>query len=587
MLRMGNTNLKSINSSFNRRPHSVIGLRSEEWYVASEKSLGSRFNANVKMNKTSGKALLPPLPRSHSFHQILRPTENGVNLLKKGTIRGVEGKGYTKDLIISNEDILNTELNAILKARRCRSEADLINQEPSSASSQEDRLSFDKSTNHSEKSECYRKSHSNGVAARIQRAKYRAPQPPIRENNTSSYVNLNPNPFEGKKLLNGKAINKKNSKVLENRPKVGLIRRLSEKSYLVKKTKTNEVESLQAKENPLPLPRLKASNEINYNPIVYNKKKSEADVCSSFHDFNDFVSREVTNNLNNCGHDLDKFKFNESKKSNFSRRDFNRNPIKLSSEERNELRINGLPPVFDDNFILRRVTPNAGLNSRNGNVFSSPTHSHLKSLHSTPIENDSDNCKSTDYSQSVLFSNKSNAKCKSKRFNQFSKNEIISYLSLLRSQKTQPSNLKLDNHNKEELFEKVHIKKLNTSYISDSANCSEEDDDEEEIKVVIRPFLPPPRRRPFLTDRALIIDDLFTGESNHVIQLNRKQCWTPMEDLTSSEDDDEINCHPNSEDDEMETKRDGSQLIHDYNTNFTFQNQLRTLIQNNKLRAQA
>ena len=117
------------------------------------------------LNKVGvGSKILPPLPRSHSFHQILKPTENGQILAKKGTIRGFNTEistisVSTSDLRIENQETEesfssgnqrpaemngrvkdtqekedaydevfpeNPELTAILKYRRCKSETDLL-----------------------------------------------------------------------------------------------------------------------------------------------------------------------------------------------------------------------------------------------------------------------------------------------------------------------------------------------------------------------------------------------------------------------------------------------------------------------------
>ena len=43
------------------------------------------------IKREGGQKILPPLPRSHSFHQILKPTENGQMLASKGTIKGISG----------------------------------------------------------------------------------------------------------------------------------------------------------------------------------------------------------------------------------------------------------------------------------------------------------------------------------------------------------------------------------------------------------------------------------------------------------------------------------------------------------------
>jgi hypothetical protein len=73
-----------------KRPHSVLGI-SDDNNRNNIKSAILRANNrnNNKFTRPPGMQL-PPLPRSHSFHQVLRPTENGQILATKGTIRGLE-----------------------------------------------------------------------------------------------------------------------------------------------------------------------------------------------------------------------------------------------------------------------------------------------------------------------------------------------------------------------------------------------------------------------------------------------------------------------------------------------------------------
>lgn len=89
---------QSRNHKESKRPHSVLGISAEDNNRCNFKSaiLRSNNNNNDKHNKINNKYMrppgmqLPPLPRSHSFHQVLRPTENGQILAAKGTIRGLE-----------------------------------------------------------------------------------------------------------------------------------------------------------------------------------------------------------------------------------------------------------------------------------------------------------------------------------------------------------------------------------------------------------------------------------------------------------------------------------------------------------------
>lgn len=72
-----------------KRPHSVLGISDDNNRNNILKSAILRSNNQNKFIRPPGMQL-PPLPRSHSFHQVLRPTENGQILATKGTIRGLE-----------------------------------------------------------------------------------------------------------------------------------------------------------------------------------------------------------------------------------------------------------------------------------------------------------------------------------------------------------------------------------------------------------------------------------------------------------------------------------------------------------------
>ena len=90
----------------------------------------------------------------------------------------------------------------------------------------------------------------------------------------------------------------------------------------------------------------------------------------------------------------------------------------------------------------------------------------------------------------------------------------------------------------------------------------------------------PPLKREQLTDlrreRIFISEDLFNlkpvpnHKSNH--------CWTPLHDLSTSDDDDGINSGNHS--DESLQKSDKELNGNGYDTRFTLKNQLRTIVQN-------
>lgn len=169
-----------------------------------------------KKVQNKGAKILPPLPRSHSFHQILKPTENGQILAKKGTIRGFNCEisaisASTSDLRIRDEEthpigdaetsvdqnvespnlVENPELMAILKYRRCKSETDLLtdhedNNDTSVQSSNHQVAQNDNYISNDVMVSGHRPSSkvtsgnsaNNGVAGKIFKSKYRAPPPP-------------------------------------------------------------------------------------------------------------------------------------------------------------------------------------------------------------------------------------------------------------------------------------------------------------------------------------------------------------------------------------------------------------------------
>ncbi|XP_015789303.1 GATA zinc finger domain-containing protein 14-like [Tetranychus urticae] len=779
---MGNSNVKNTSGQYNNRPHSVLGVRGDDRYTLTDPDILSRYyhspvlhphphysqsnhqERSPSSNKVSGKAILPPLPRSHSFHQILRPTENGVNLIQKGTIRGIDHRhnqyhhNSGKDLqLTSADDSLNPELNAILRERRCKSEADLFGDADSDSAAQEDQSVSEKSTDRS--IEGLRKGLTNGVAARIQRAKYKAPAPPVPVNRTSNDApngnnNINKNnedvncndynkmrsngeskvPSASSGLIMYSDSNSRDSKRSlqakekstppPNKSKLSLIRRLSDKSYFpIGRTNSNG-ESRAEHNNLYPskdknfmlLPRLKDSSPSSpklshINENIKSKRDTEIIKTNRFNgsyeetnfqmysdgnepalnEINDFIARELAlrsavndspdgDNDKGSGRDENSGRRGVSKifrrdKSNSNGKN---NSFNVGSNHGDGQPVkNGkslyLPPVFDDNFILKRTTPNAGLNGSNNitnkklldlypskinnhdldknrynqegqmspklgltNLLSNNKHRHPYQHHQSnhqldglagfehhPYNHSSSGSPSPpDYHNRSSHHNSRQQKSPGDHRSQWILGNNYSRettpLSLLSSSSPPPpppplptlpylpgdssnlsSNRKYDS--KEESITRLDsLKHLNHSSISDSANYSDEDD-EEEIKVVLKPYLPPPRRLPFSEDPVIIADDLFNTDDNSITKcppltssgIRQKHCWTPMEDLTSSdeeaeddEDDDGIHCDPQSEDDDqLNGKRDVRDLINDYNTRFTLKNQLRTIIQNNKLRS--
>ncbi len=95
----------------------------------------------------------------------------------------------------------------------------------------------------------------------------------------------------------------------------------------------------------------------------------------------------------------------------------------------------------------------------------------------------------------------------------------------------------------------------------------------------------PPLKRTQLSDtcreRILLSEDLFNIKpSNH-----RNHCWTPLHDLSTSDDDDDGINSGNHSDDSIH-KCEKELVNNSYDTRFTLKNQLRTLIHNNKLKQQ-
>jgi len=92
------TNQNRSNSKDAKRPHSVLGISDDNNRNNLKSAILRSNNHNNKYARPPGMQL-PPLPRSHSFHQVLRPTENGQILAAKGTIRGLEFNKVSNKLL--------------------------------------------------------------------------------------------------------------------------------------------------------------------------------------------------------------------------------------------------------------------------------------------------------------------------------------------------------------------------------------------------------------------------------------------------------------------------------------------------------
>ncbi|XP_074598177.1 uncharacterized protein LOC141852907 [Brevipalpus obovatus] len=684
---MGNSNVKHIPTGYNR-PHSVLGVLGDERYSLTDFDPVSRggglgggygvgYNELHPRKKTPGKALLPPLPRSHSFHQILRPTENGVNLIQKGTIRGIDGgTKNVKEASFPADDILNPELTAILRERRCRSEANLIEEEEERI---EGNIEYDENNSQdmSEDRSCSPKSSSdangrrgmgNGVAARIQRAKNQkgpAPPPPSsfshdhhsdvhhhhhhhqhhnhhnlhNHNSRTGSAQHHHHQHQVDKCMNNvdddgriKVCPKRSSEMSTSNNKgcnKNLCEKENPKSNHKSRSNSNKVninkendEAFLYKDNFMMIPRLKPKEFDDLNnqfrsssgkgKIVYPEMDND-DLFQSpraneppLTDINALLIRELARRNREFGkffpqHNNSqavsemsvtpksgnkKEKSSSNKPHSSSNKGIKEPPMETSSH---------LPPVFDDNFILKRTTPTAGL-FKNGKMpenYCGPFRNDGRKFADT-----SENFVTKPFDSDHL---RSSEKFADKSFN------LLSHPWMPRDQ--QPATIPVDTFHtinplasssslgpdsincKERKFEPLKddslgpissLKHLNHSSISDSANYSDEEEDE--IKVVLKPYLPPPPRRVPFEERLVIEDDLFNGDDASAIKYGRQKCWTPMEDLSSSEDDDGINCDQLSDDDEMIGKRDVRDLIQNYNTRFTLRNQLRTLIQNSRPR---
>ncbi|CAG2110041.1 unnamed protein product, partial [Medioppia subpectinata] len=140
----------------------------------------------------------------------------------------------------------------------------------------------------------------------------------------------------------------------------------------------------------------------------------------------------------------------------------------------------------------------------------------------------------------------------------------------------------------------ANCKSIRTN-VSDSANYSDEDE-EEEIKVIIRPQLPPLKREQLSEarrERILLSEDLFNlrpfgakTHLNHNHNHNTKSghCWTPLHDLSTSDDEDDDGINSGNHSDESIQKCDKPLNNNCYDTRFTLKNQLRTLVQNKQFK---
>ncbi|KAI1294899.1 hypothetical protein HDE_05846 [Halotydeus destructor] len=765
---MGNSHAKNMVVNGNhgnqyygeQRPHSALG------YNDASRMTGGHFLHHVKSAKTkdkgkapqmpSGRPMLPPLPRSHSFHQILRPTENGVNLAQKGTIRGFGGMCETKLALLApkasqvtaggsddhhhpvtaggDQSTVNPELIAILKNRRCRSETNLISEDPA-ASGGQDGASHQATVTG-------RKGLSSGVAAKISKCKTKAPAPPppsgppppsCSSSSTQSHQHCRPLsggpvnghfnqappmtsrmnnslPAAGNQPGNRWSMNEMVSPVngdhrdlvnplVKANNATNLARRQSDRPYMITRAHGEAEPQRDHQSRPevatvVPMiPRLKLtsapgppsppgpkqdrnlvfdSKQLNGHkkpPIGPPSKQSFRELNQIREQLSKKSSRSSTTSSQNdhIQSFLDELEMSFSRPRNHpAAKEEERTLFSGRHQERDvspagHRLVNPVKPLLDDNFILRRATPTAGLNAPpttrgGGKGVTSPKNSRSKGVtHSRPLpfvertrcpapgDKDAVNRSTVNSNRSLGESLKTlghhQHECQPQHTGHHlhpiiqghqhvkppTPSKDMSKLHVLAHQVTDsffdptangvgranlftPMSSANGSHYHQEHSGIPTVTSTSSqfhSYISDSANYSEEDEDE--IRIVLRPRLPPPRRPPLLpTDRPT--EDIFTQVAPPPLpllglkgDLMRNQCWTPMEDLSSSDEDDGINCDQPS--DEYETipartfqfgqepldlisnGRLEQQLAAD-RTRFTLQNQLRTLIQGNKLRHQ-
>ncbi|RWS18014.1 hypothetical protein B4U79_08676 [Dinothrombium tinctorium] len=587
---MGNSNAKQ--HLVNRRPHSVLGVRNgdQKYFGFDDCDIRAKRNDEAKRLNQGAKAILPPLPRSHSFHHILRSTENGMNLLKKGTIRGIENKANNKNVVLGEEEILNPELNAILKNRRCKSETNLHLDEKLDSLPTSDEF-CDRSVD--SRGESPRKGFSNGVAARIQRAKYKAPLPPNSSaNNSVPYGdNYNINKAEAKNFDNNlrgskRSLKHQETKNVESKPKVGLIRRLSENSYISSRGRGKQSQDTKTDGDFVMIPRLRMasferSRERNLvfdsrNERSKSNKVSKDDIRDASEKGNDKWNKAIRNSSGNLFEKrvLSDFDFKDDKFVTSQEMD----KAKLTAPDKSSKLF---APPFDDNFILKRATPTAGLSSPSAGIAlsSSPQRSNGSYTKYCSRQDASYELDRSNANENYQLFNANLSPFARANYNSPPHTNFMAKMNHSHRWKSDIYLLEEQNINANSGLTKLVNK---NSYISDSANYSDEEE-EEEIKVVLKPYLPPPRKPAFNAERVVITDDIFNVNTT----IKRDKCWTPLEDLSSSdeEDDDGINCDQTSDDDEiLKRGQDICEVLRDSSTRFTLQNQLRTLIHNNKMR---
>lgn len=180
------------------------------------------------------------------------------------------------------------ELKAILNSRRCKSETDLAaDNNSSNDSNQSESSNYDENSKRKEFNAIRKSSASNGVAAKIQRAKYRAPPPPQQmtgstqdlssntHNNYDNNCNLTDSHKKSaaKSQFNGSSSptsagsgstgNSAHSNI--DISKNGLTRNLSQKSYSNCNNNNNKISSDESSRF-LIIPRLKVAPQPQQQP---------------------------------------------------------------------------------------------------------------------------------------------------------------------------------------------------------------------------------------------------------------------------------------------------------------------------------
>ncbi|CAG2165226.1 unnamed protein product, partial [Oppiella nova] len=607
---------QSHNNKDSKRPHSVLGISAEDNSRCNFKGPVLRshthHNENHKMHKYTRPPgmQLPPLPRSHSFHQVLRPTENGQILAAKGTIRGLE---FSKPLTNATKSPIADELKAILNSRRCKSETDLAADNGSSHdSNQSEGSNYEDNNKRKEFNGIRKSSASNGVAAKIHRAKYRAPPPPqhlsgstqdLSATNTShsnllsSLDSSSSNMTDSHKKSAGKQFvatsgtasassagssgnSAHNNLDVHNN---GLTRKLSQKSY------NNHISSDESSRY-LIIPRLKLSQQqLQHQSSTGHKDPGNGSAGSGGNHTNNtganhvmpsrYQSRNIifdSKNANfegvnsglsaDCSQDYRKLKRSSSSSNyesdlknktksdmisidkHYKIKSIERLNRELSAETNNNhnnnynnyynhnnrdfVKVNdnpkvrnksagspALPPAFDDNFILRRSTPTAGLKDQQKS-------SYFFGKQSQPNEKNNKN-KSLDTKRAIhpwsdethngTGNGVNGVHTNGSRTHHLTNDDMIRPAKPYNSRQqvhtssTPPPAPPILNFDYEFDISSANNTKSIRTNVSDSANYSDEDE-EEEIKVIIRPQLPPLKREQLSEsrrERILLSEDLF------------------------------------------------------------------------------